>query len=117
MSHHHHHHCDSGECSTEEHGDHHHNHCPCCEGHCSCCGEHHEDTFAKHLLKLADEAWMEVLKEKIKEQIKTLNGKKLDELAKMVAEANNQRWQHKLSAKTECDNFQASVCNFFKGEK
>jgi hypothetical protein len=49
------------------------------------------------MLELADMAWMEVLKEKMKEHIRN-NDHKIDELAKIVCETNHQRWQGKMAA-------------------
>lgn len=74
--------------------------CSCHEGTCNLQGEGHEHgDFAHQLLELADEAWMEVLKEKIKEEVKKSNGPHLDQLAKLASESNNERWKHKLSSK------------------
>lgn len=106
----HHHHCHSHEghhdsCCAEESCD------ECC---CSCHHHHHEhNSFADDLLELADEAWMEVLKEKIKDHIRTKNGAHLDKLAKLVSEANNSRWSHRLSSQTEAGEFQDKIHDFF----
>lgn len=65
---------------------------------CQCHATHFEgrEDFAAELLHLADDAWMELLKEKIKEQILKKNGKQLDKLAALVSNANHSRWQHKM---------------------
>jgi hypothetical protein len=109
---HNHHHCDTcsheaSECSccchdhtcSTEHDHHHHHH-------------HHED-FSTQLLSIADEAWMEILKEKIKDQIRSSNGKHLDDLAKMVAEYNETRWKNKMSAQHTIGDFRNKVSSFF----
>lgn len=112
---HHHHHC-------HEHG---HNECSCCghseHEHCPSCGEciehhHHEhkhQDFSKELLELADQAWMDVLKEKIKARVESLSGKNLDELASIVAEANHERWKHKMETQKGCSTFREKVTAFF----
>lgn len=79
--------CDDPSCSCHHHHNHHHHKDD------ECC---HED-FAQHLLHVADCAWMELLKEKIKQQIATTCGDQLDQIAKVVAESNQSRWNHKTS--------------------
>lgn len=106
-------HCHEGSCSVTGH--HHHHHGECCHGsHDTCCHHHEHEDFAHELLDLADEAWMEVLKEKIKDQIRENNGKHLDALAKLVAESNNVRWKNKLSLQNTWGDFKAKVDAIFK---
>lgn len=123
-----HNHCDQGSCGHGHggHGYHGHNHgrCHCCHGQCccychdeSCDHDHHEKgEFACELLELADQAWMELLKEKIKEQILASGGGHLDQLAKLVAESNRQRWQHKMASKTLCEEYKEKLCSLFKSK-
>ena len=61
------------------------------------------------LLCLADEAWKEVLKDKIKQEIEKNSGAKLDALAKLVANANQQKWAHLIEGKQKCDSFKDQV--------
>jgi len=61
------------------------------------------------LLCLADEAWKEVLKEKIKQEIEKASGPKLTELAKLVTEANHKRWSHLIEGKQKCDEYKQQV--------
>lgn len=119
-SHHHHH-----------HGHHHHHHQDSCcsEGECHhCCDEvcdahhhhshHHEEgNFAQDLLELADDAWMEVLKEKIKEHIIKTHGKNLDKLAQLVSESNSERWRSKLALQKTKMEYIEKVANFFSHGK
>lgn len=116
MSHHHKHgECCSSDnsCSTDHgsHGDY------CCDDdhndHCHC-GHHHKD-FAEELLCMADCAWGEILKEKIKEEIKKKSGAHLDELARVVAESNCARWEHKLAGKKVKSDFRDKLACFFEG--
>ena len=89
-------------------------HHECCK---KCCHDHHHDgeheDFSKQLLELADEAWMEVLYDKIKSKIETTNGAKLEQLAQIVADANNARWEAKLSKEKRCDEFEDKIAHFF----
>lgn len=87
-------------------------------GVCSCCGAHHEPCgnghhhgecdWAASFLELADEAWMEVLKEKIKEYI-LKDDKKITELAAIVSEANCERWKKKMEKEKCCDTYQQKL--------
>lgn len=106
---------------------HHQNGCGCC---CSgqsagqCCGsagshEHHCDSEHEHaeetchkLLDIADQAWMEVLKEKIKDHIRT-NDRKIDEMAKIISEANHERWQRKMAKKRACEEYKEKLKGLF----
>jgi hypothetical protein len=61
------------------------------------------------LLQLADEAWMEVLKEKIKKQIADTSGEKLDEIARLVTETNCAKWQNMIAGKVQCEEYKANL--------
>jgi hypothetical protein len=61
------------------------------------------------LLCLADEAWKEVLKDKIKQEIEKSSGPKLSALAKLVAETNQRRWTHLIEGKQKCDEYKQQV--------
>lgn len=120
MSHHHkHEHCcsDDHSCGQEQHNCCCHNCCCGCHDKCGhensdCCGHEHSN-YAEKLLCLADCAWTEILKEKIKEEIKSKSGSHIDELAKVVAEANCSRWEHKLSGKKVQKDFRDKLSCFF----
>lgn len=110
----HHHH---NECCSHEGGHHEaHEHEECCHAHHEC--QHHgeHEGFADQLLELADEAWMEVLKDKIKENISANSGANLDRLAKLVSESNNHRWKNKLSKKKSCEEYKEKIADFFMHE-
>jgi hypothetical protein len=64
------------------------------------------------MLALADCAWMEVLKEKMKDYIKA-NDHKIDELAKTVCEANQQRWQSKMAKQKAKMDFDQKLKGIF----
>lgn len=77
---------------------------------CSChCHAHHK--YRDELLELADVAWMEVLKEKIKEQILHYSEEHLNRIAKLVAESNHKRWIHKMDGKRNLDDFETDLKN------
>jgi hypothetical protein len=95
--------------------------CPSCEtdsscGHSSChshecsqCAEMKHQmvdccSIAHQLVAVADQAWLEVLKEKIMDHIRSSDSK-IDQIAEIVAEANHHRWQNKLSEKQNCANY------------
>ena len=88
--------------------------CPCsCHQKGSTCGsEVSSHSHSEKFLELADQAWMEVLKEKIKENIRS-NAKHLDELAGIIAEANHERWKKKMDTKKCCGNFEEKLNHFF----
>lgn len=93
------------------------------EGTCSCgCGsrmhirEHDAEKSchcAEKFLCIADEAWKEILKEKIKAKILEKKGDHMDKLAEIVATANGEKWKHIISAKMKCDEFKNSLKDFF----
>lgn len=86
-----------------------------CECPCSCCqGKEKECNFAKELLELADCAWMEALKEKIKENILKKDAENLNKLAELVSESNGQRWKHKMGEKRSKKEFKEKLNDHFK---
>jgi hypothetical protein len=94
-------HC-SGSCGSESHR-HGHSHCGCSCHSCTCCShhEHEEGCDSERLLAIADMAWVEVLKDKIKQNILT-SDHRIDEIAKIVAETNRDFWRLEMAqASTE----------------
>ena len=65
------------------------------------------------LIGLADEAWYEVVKDKIKKEIESTCGEKLDKLAQIVASTNNERWAYKIQGKAKCEEFKNSIKELF----
>ena len=115
-----------GSCSQDHHEQSHSKHGCCCGSHhCSGSGHHHgrcaEDSchhqckYAEELLCLADEAWMEVLKEKIKEEIRLNAGEQLTQMAKLVSTANHARWKDKLQGKKDHEDFENRLKNIMGG--
>lgn len=116
-------HCQDQSCCDSKSG------CSCQSSHGSCCGSQKSNSCgccskgedkksccdaASKFLDLADCAWKEVLKEKIKEHIKA-NATHMDELARLIAEANHEIWQKKMEDKNKncCGSFEEKLEEFF----
>jgi hypothetical protein len=56
-------------------------------------------------LELADEAWYELLKDKIKHHIEK-SDPKIEELAQLISETNHKRWKEKLAIYSTKDEFE-----------
>lgn len=120
MSKHHYHSCSDSHCGDHCHCSSHHHHC-CDHSYHSGAGSFHEHShhhhhgcdFAQRFLEIADEAWIEVLKEKIKENIRK-NDPKIDEIARIVAEANNEKWKKKTSSHKCCENYEHQLHAIFE---
>ncbi len=92
--------------------------CGCsCQCHHSCGGASQGDhcEHAHKLLCIADMAWMEILKEKIKEHIQS-SDHKIDEIARIVAEANHERWQQKMSNEQCCSGYEEKLNQLFHSQ-
>lgn len=78
-----------------------------------CSESHTEETeccnMPEKLLCLADEAWRELLKEKIKQEIQKTSGEKLNAIAKLLAEGNHRRWSHFIEGKQKCAEFKQQL--------
>lgn len=106
-----HHECHSGACSHERPAHYAQSTCNCC------CHKQEKDDgcchFSDQLLELADDAWMELLKEKIKTQIEKVSGKHLDDLAKLVNEANHERWHEIFADRRHNDDYKEKLREYF----
>lgn len=93
--------------------------CPCHAKHdeCSHDKDHEEAGKAHYFLDVADEAWEEVLKDKIKEYILKTQNERMTKLAKIIAEGNSHRWRSKMDKKRGCLEFQEELCQFFSQSK
>jgi hypothetical protein len=84
-----------------------------------CCGKSHQQNAEKHsdcpkhFLELADKAWMELLKDKIKIEIENKKGAELEKLAEIIAKANGKKWKHKIAAEMECEDYKNTLKDFF----
>lgn len=104
----------TGHCGGDFHKSYGESSCKCGE-HCQCaCKQAHgECDWSEKLLKIADEAWKEALKDKIKAEIEKRKGEHLQQLAEIVAKANGEKWQHKMAAKMKCEDYRETVKDFF----
>lgn len=105
-------------CGSHMHGNENEKSCQCgCGCGCGFGSHHHHGEEGCHctdkFLEIADEAWMEVLKEKIKAKIIAHKGEHMDKLAGIIAKANGERWKNKISAKTNGNEFKDSLKEFF----
>lgn len=112
--------CKNSNCHTHDHGQCHASGCSCstCQSVCqSSCNKHHETDeccdMPQYLLSLADKAWEEVVKEKLKKQIEAKSGAHLDKLTELVARTNSSKWHNKLTAKKACGDYQSQLWNLF----
>lgn len=89
---------------------------------CTCgqkheCAESHEQKgsccCAEKFLEIADEAWKEVLKEKIKHKILEKKGEHMEQLADLIATINGEKWKHKISERLKCDEYKEKLKEFF----
>ena len=86
--------------------------CGCKNCHCSCHSScHGQGKYADELLHLADDAWMDILKDKIKEEIRLNSGEQLTNLAKLIATANHARWKDKMQSKKDHEDFETQLKN------
>lgn len=96
-------------------------HCKCGE-HCQCGDkprqEHHEEHChcEEKFMKIADEAWMELLKEKIKAEIEKKQGDSLEKLAEIITKANSEKWRHKITIKSKCEEYKNNLKDFFSSK-
>ena len=74
----------------------------CCEE-SECQGSHYNsgDLMIDGVLEIADEAWAELMKEKMKKHFEATMGKKMDEMAKAAVEASLIFWKNKMKGSDE----------------
>ena len=117
-------HCSSSSCSTHSASDHSSKSgcgCGCsCGSTCGCnchqCGcSCHHGKFSEELFNIADQAWMEIVKEKIKAEILSVSGDQLTQLAKLVSSANHKRWKDKMDSKKYLEHFEQDLKNIMNG--
>lgn len=105
-------------CSCKEH--HKEGTCSCgCGCGCGCGVKHHSRDMegscncAEKFLEVADQAWIEVLKEKIKDKILQKKGEHIDKLAEIIATTNGEKWKHRIEARMACDKYKDTLKEFF----
>lgn len=89
---------------------------------CSCCQKHDRQEAYEHqgscccaekFLTIADEAWKEVLKEKIKTKILEKKGEHMEQLAELITTINGEKWKHKISERLKSDEYKEKLKEFF----
>ena len=96
-------------------------HCKCGE-HCQCGDKPRQEQHEEHchceekFMKVADEAWMELLKEKIKAEIEKKQGDSLEKLAEIITKANSEKWRHKITIKSKCEEYKNNLKDFFSSK-
>lgn len=68
-----------------------------------------ECNMSEKLLSMADEAWLEVIKDKMKDEIEKSCGDKLSKVAAFVTKANGEKWKSIMASKSKCEEFKAKV--------
>jgi len=85
--------------------------CGCGEADCSCgsgCGGDSccpEDSMPKMMLGLANQAWAELMKEKMRKHYEAARGKRMDAMAKVSVDACLAYWDGKLQQKGQFEEF------------
>lgn len=113
------HHCHDPFCTHESH--HHHQHSAetcdcCCHRTCDCPCHHAKGKYADQLLEMADSAWMEVIKDLVKEEIMKQSSDHIKKLAKLVAQSNQKRWTEKLAEKRAHQEFEEQLNKLMTGK-
>ena len=88
--------CKEGTCSTEQQK----GGADCCSG--SSCNKSSGCEMTDMLMHIADSAWAELMKDKMKKLFETHRGKNMDKLAKASVEASLAYWEHKMKGKMAC---------------
>lgn len=84
--------------------------CSCKKDYCNekdcCCGS--------DFLILADDAYMELLKERIKEEIQKHKGEEINKLAEIISKANGKRWKYKIKTKLNKEDYKEDLMKYFE---
>ena len=75
----------------------------------SCCGK-----MIDSIKAIANDAWAELLKDKIKEQFEIKTGQKMDKIAEVAADASIEYWKHKIQAKEACKEYEHKLFDVIK---
>ncbi len=77
----------------------------------TCCGK-----LTDNIRALANDAWAELLKNKIKKQYENKIGAKMDKIAEVAADVAIEYWKHKVAAKELCKEHNGKLSNVIKAE-
>lgn len=81
----------------------------CCDSGCgkdSCC---EDESKGKMFMGLANEAWSELMKEKMKAAYQKAIGDKMDRAAAISVEACMAYWKHKMTSEAACAEFEEKL--------
>ena len=76
-----------------------------CEGSCSC----ESKSMAGMIMNLANEAWMELMKEKMKHAYEKATGDKMNKIAQVGIEACIAYWGNQMKDKSSYDEFEEKL--------
>ncbi|MBT7902710.1 hypothetical protein HN587_02530 [Candidatus Woesearchaeota archaeon] len=54
------------------------------------------------MMSLAEQAWSDLLKDKMKKLFETNNGERMDKIAQATVDAVNKKWKHKMQGMAAC---------------
>ena len=92
--------CESGKCDTKYHKEkncHHNTGCEMTDG----------------MLRLADSAWEELIKEKMKKIFEEQNGERMDKVAQATVDVANAFWQSKMEGMSKCHESKQKIKTAF----
>ena len=99
-------------------------HCSCNEEGCSCGSENcsckkdncceSEKSHSAMIIDLANSAWAELMKEKMKKAYEKTMGGKMDKIAALGVEANIDFWQGKMKEKAKWSEFEEKLNDAMK---
>jgi len=79
------------------------------------CGSDECCDMAKEMMNLANQAWAELMKEKMKKEFEKVNGERMNKIAAVGVAGCNDFWQHKMQAKAGCADFSEKLKQAFMG--
>jgi hypothetical protein len=90
--------------------------CGCEDNSCGCgseCGDScgSEDQMPKMMMAISNQAWAELLKDKMKKHLEAVQGKKLDAMAKVSVDACIAYWDGKMQQKDGFEDFAEKLKN------
>lgn len=75
------------------------------------------DKMTDSIKKLANEAWAELLKDKIKKQFEIKVGERMDKIAEIAADASIECWKHKIEAKEVYKDYENKLVDAIRSYK
>ena len=89
----------------------------CCESKCceeskeKCCSKGccEEESKGKMMMRMADEAWEELMKEKMKQAYEKSIGEKMNKVASVAVEGCIAFWTNKMKEESTCHEFEQKL--------